>query len=448
MNQTAPMRWPHAAMPARSGAGQPQARPAWRHPLTRIDFDAVFTCWAFLTGLFPLYLLTLTGISFLLLPVTFMLMRPDRILPLAKRGWPVLLFPAFAMLSTIWSVLPGVTLYYSMQFMITVLTAVIMGVALDRRQMLNGAFAAFFFHTALTFAWGMKTGTLHHDVRTGFMGFAGSKNTTADMACIGLLVCIAAVGAAIFDRRPIMGALATIATVAEAYIIYCAHSAGANAAASVASLLLITMLCSRPLPTKARSSAFVLALLAALIAAATQKLWYHAVFEGYLHASGKDDSITGRTYIWSRAKVLFDQHPMIGRGYGAFWRNGDLESEAIWEKMLVFNRQGFNFHNSFWELLVYLGYAGLVLFMAIAAVCTITLIVRTMVRVQPASALFCAFIAYDAMRFPFEAIPLGLFSHNVLLLYASLAGAFAAAGKPDSADYSPRHWLRSPASAA
>lgn len=443
MNRPAPMRWSGAAVPARAGAGRPDARPAWRHPLARIDFDAVFACWTFLTGLFPLYLKTLTGISFLLLPIAFALIRPERIVPLVKRGWPTMLFPAFAMLSTIWSVLPGVTMYYSTQFAITILCAVIMGAVLDRRQMLNGMFAAFLFHAALTFAWGVKTGTLHpHDSVGGFMGFAGSKNTTADMACIGLMVCIAATGAAMFDRRPVMGMLAVLGILIEAYIVYCAHSAGANAAASGACLVLVVMLCSRPLPVKARSSAFGMALLAVFTAAATRKLWYHAIFEGYLRASGKDEGLTGRTYIWSRAKVLFEQHPLMGRGYGAFWRNGDLESEAIWEKMLVANRQGFNFHNSFWELLVYLGYAGLVLFMAIAAVCIVTLFVRTMIRVHPVSALFCAFILYEAMRFPFEAIPLGLFSHNVLLLYAAFAAAFAAPGKPESADYSPRHARR------
>lgn len=444
MNQPAPMRWPGGAPPARAGAGRPDARPFWRHPLARIDFDAVFACWTFLTGLFPLYLKTLTGVSFLLLPVAFVLMRPDRIVPLVKRGWLVLLFPVFAMLSTTWSVLPGVTIYYSTQFAITILCAVIMGVALDRRQMLNGAFAAFFFHVALTFLWGMKTGRLHHDIYEGFVGFAGSKNTTADMGCIGLLVCIASAGAAVFERRPILGVLAAMAILAEAYIVYCALSAGANAAASVAALLLLVMLFSRPLPTVARTSAMVLGLGVVITAAATQKLWYHAVFEGYLRASGKDEGLTGRTYIWSRAEVLFHQHPIIGRGYAAFWQIGDLESEAIWEKMFVGNRMGFNFHNSFWELLVYLGYVGLVLFMAIAVVSIVTLFARTMIRVQPASALFCAFIVYEAMRFPFEAVPLGLFSHNVLLLYAAFAAAFAAVGKPESADYSPRHWLRSP----
>lgn len=444
MNQPAPMRWPGGAPPARASDARPADRPLWRHPLSRIDFDAVFACWAFLTGLFPLYLKTATGVSFLLLPVAFVLMRPDRIVPLFKRGWPVLLFPAFAMLSTIWSILPGVTLYYSTQFAITVLCAVIMGAVLDRRQMLNGAFAAFFFHTALTFVWGMKTGTLHHDDYVGFNGFAGSKNTTADMGCIGLLVFIASAGAAIYERRPILGALTALAIPTETYIVYCAHSAGSDAAAGVACLLLIVIFCSGPLPTVARSSAFVLGLVAALTAAATQKLWYRAVFEGYLRASGKDEGLTGRTYIWSRAQVLFDQHPLIGRGYGAFWRNGDLESEAIWANMYVGNRMGFNFHNSFWELLVYLGYAGLVVFMVIAAVSIAILFVRTMIRVQPASALFCAFIVYEAMRFSFEAIPLGLFSHNVLLLYAAFAAAFAAVGKPESADYSPRHWLRGP----
>jgi exopolysaccharide production protein ExoQ len=419
------------------GGGVHATGHGWQHPLARIDFDAVFTCWAFLTGLFPLYLKTLTGVFFLLLPLAFFFFRPERIVPFFKRAWPVLLIPGFAMLSTVWSVLPGVTMYYSTQFAITVLTAVIIGAALDRRQALNGAFAAFLFHCFLVVAVGIRSGTLHHDVNEGFIGFAGSKNTTADMACMGLLVGIAAVGAALHEKRLAKAVLAGILVLAETYIVYCAISAGADAAVFVSGVILAAMLCSGKLPLVARSTALCLIALAAAVAAATQKLWYHAVFEGYLHAQGKDESITGRTYIWSRAEVLYHQHPLLGRGFGAFWRNGDLESEAIWDKMYVLNRQGFNFHNSIYELLVYLGYTGLVLFAVIAAICGITLLVRTTIRIQATSCLYCAFLVYDGMRFQFEAIPLGLFSHNVLLLYAAFAAAFAAKGRPEGANYAP-----------
>ena len=40
---------------------------------------------------------------------------------------------------------------------------------------------------------------------------------------------------------------------------------------------------------------------------------------------------------------------------------------------------------------------------------------------RPVTIVFCGLIAYDALRFTFESLPLGVFAHNTLFLYAALA---------------------------
>jgi exopolysaccharide production protein ExoQ len=71
---------------------------------------------------------------------------------------------------------------------------------------------------------------------------------------------------------------------------------------------------------------------------------------------GKDATLTGRTILWERAFQLIPEHPWLGQGYDAFWRDDYVESEALWALFQL--RHGFSFHNALIEAMVGTGYIG------------------------------------------------------------------------------------------
>ena len=399
---------------------------ASRHPVTSRElpyFDSLFVGAAMLAGLFPLVLGPATGVSFIVLPALYCYFRVDRVWPLLGRVWPVLLLPAYALLSALWSPYPGTSAYYGIQFLLTVWLATMIGAGTDPEDALRGLFGAFLIHGTLTFL----TGVMEHQLvlfgggERPFVGIAGSKNATADMACLGVITASGMLGSAIVRGHLVSGTFALALIAMNALIIISAHSAGAFAAIAVAIVVLLSLALMRYLPRGGRAGLMVLAAVFAGLASATRSIWYKPLFEQFLAVSGKDDQLTGRGYLWGRAQVLIDQHPALGRGFASFWRPGELEAEAIWENMFIANRTGFNFHNSIYEILVYFGYAGLALFTVIFALFILLLLVREIMEPRPMTIVFCGLIAYDALRFTFESLPLGVFAHNTLFLYAALA---------------------------
>jgi exopolysaccharide production protein ExoQ len=207
----------------------------------------------------------------------------------------------------------------------------------------------------------------------------------------------------------------------DGVIILRALSNGAYAALGVGVLAFVIMANISRLPTTWRSSVVILTTLSAIVVQATRNIWFDPLFSSFLTASGKDSTLTGRTYLWQRAEVLIEQRPWLGQGFQAFWRERNLEPEAIWDAMFVRNRMGFNFHSSIYELEVNLGYVGLALFGTVILFGAARLLIKQIMLEQTVTIFFACIILYDIVRFQFEALPLGIFAHNTLALYGALA---------------------------
>jgi len=81
---------------------------------------------------------------------------------------------------------------------------------------------------------------------------------------------------------------------------------------------------------------------------------------GLLDVVGKDSSLTGRDYLWSRAFDIIRRQPLFGVGYQSFWRIGNPDAEELWSVSHVPSGAGFGFHNEYLDMLVALGTVGLV----------------------------------------------------------------------------------------
>jgi exopolysaccharide production protein ExoQ len=359
------------------------------------------------------------ALFYLLLVAGLIALRPATTLPALARCAPILLLPAFALASALWSVRPGTTFYYGVEFLLTVVAAILIAGAANGRSAVVGLFAAFLLWGLANLAVGLAGGEFSANTR--FVGLAGSKNAAGDAATLGAIVGVAMLTDAVTRRGPALILASLVLIGINVAIVAAAHSTGAMIAAVVGVGAVLLWTATRTLPLPARGVILVATIITAVVAMLTVQLWAGPLLDDLLSVSGKDTSLTGRTYIWGRAHVLISQRPWLGLGYSAFWQPGNLEAEAIWRELLIKSRRGFHFHNSALDLRVTLGNVGLALFAGIFLLYGIRLFFRTMRVADVGGILLSAmFLAYAA-RAPFESFGAAIFHQSTLLLIAALA---------------------------
>jgi exopolysaccharide production protein ExoQ len=85
-------------------------------------------------------------------------------------------------------------------------------------------------------------------------------------------------------------------------------------------------------------------------------------FSEVLSLAGRDENMTGRFQIWSLVWTAIASHPLLGYGYGAFWRGIDGPSADVWDALgsqIIFHA-----HNGFLDIWVDIGLLGLGVFLA------------------------------------------------------------------------------------
>jgi exopolysaccharide production protein ExoQ len=101
------------------------------------------------------------------------------------------------------------------------------------------------------------------------------------------------------------------------------------------------------------------------LAAFFLSFFWNELYSGFLRYLGKDPGLTGRVDLWDIADNIISRNFEVGVGQFAFWVQNDPLPEAIWSEMGILSRGGFNFHNSFREVLVHLGLLGLVVYASV-----------------------------------------------------------------------------------
>jgi exopolysaccharide production protein ExoQ len=151
----------------------------------------------------------------------------------------------------------------------------------------------------------------------------------------------------------------------------------------------------------------------------------------------KDPTLTGRTYLWYRAGDLIREAPLLGRGYQAFWLQGNTDAEGLWRYFGIQERGGFTFHNTAVEILVTLGWVGVMVIGATALVGVVALVRRFVARPNLALVFWIAILLYQLARTPIEAIGLAPLYFSTVLCFASLGAAFGRV-RPSRAQAAPR----------
>jgi exopolysaccharide production protein ExoQ len=333
--------------------------------------------------------------------------------------WFLLIFPAFALLSALWSDVPLETVKHALEYALTIFAALLLSACLNQRSVLLGLFWAFALYVAASLAVGhvVAVGT---DGASAIAGLNDSKNEEADTAATGFVISVAVLAIGLKMRSFAQCTAAVAAGGVELYAAAAALSAGALAglAAGMTAMVLLIVLCS--LGRAART--FVAGTIG--VASASLAIVF-VLFNGNLqdwlaNIFDKDATLTGRTYLWARARDLIAEQPLLGKGFAAFWQHGNLDAEGLWQFAHITNREGFNFHSTMYDAIVGLGWLGAVLF-ALTVGAGLLLVTFDYVRRPTLLACFwLSMAAYMLIRMPIESIGLSEFYFSTVLLFALL----------------------------
>lgn len=346
------------------------------------------------------------------------------------RASALMSLPLFAICSVIWSIAPNHTIYYGVQYGLTFVVGILFGVAVDRRALFYGLMAAFFLETILSLILGQYTGFGAGDTDV-FVGLMGSKNASADVAALAILLFCSSCIYALKHRKFWMLSLSVMLIALNFKILFSSSSTGSLLGVIFGIIFVIMIGILAVFDRKTGLGLFLSATLICSIMFVSQNYWLPPLEQAILKEAHKDSTLTGRTYIWKRADIQISKRPALGLGYSAFWIPGNVEAEGIWQTMGIASKSGFNFHNSFREILVHLGIVGLILFGLIYVPTVCFSIIRPVLHPSAITSFFSAILIYNTVRMPFESLMFNPFSYSTVLIVASLASAFGAL-EPDT----------------
>jgi exopolysaccharide production protein ExoQ len=175
-----------------------------------------------------------------------------------------------------------------------------------------------------------------------------------------------------------------------------------------------------------RASAAALGGIVLALAALFRNVVARQVSDLVLRTFDKDPTLTGRTYLWYRARQMIAEKPLFGHGFEAFWRQGNPDAEGLWRFAGIDGRTGFNFHNTGVELLMQFGWCGAVFVGGLVLAGVALLVRRFILRPDAMTCFWIAFVTFELVRTFYESIgPIPFYFSNILLA-AAFASAFPA----------------------
>jgi exopolysaccharide production protein ExoQ len=270
----------------------------------------------------------------------------------------MLLFALFVILaSTLWSIDPGISLRRGLALLGTTAVGVLIYVEIGRRDVLR----FFAVNLALFMVGGVllalafpEFGTHVHDRFEGdWRGLVGFKNQAAWIAVIFMLVWL---------RTKKVGWMRTwnypLILMSLAFL-YLTGSATGLAAFAFG----VAVLCALSIYT--RSPLFRPLLLAGVgsISLLTA-MNFQALFAWTLETLQRDQSLTGRTSLWTALWPFIEERFWLGSGYRAFWDNAsDYFGADNWMTGIG------HAHNAYFEVLLDVGVIGLAAQLAFLLIC-------------------------------------------------------------------------------
>ncbi len=230
-----------------------------------------------------------------------------------------------AVLSTLWSDAPGITLRRSVAFVLTSALGVYLVRRFDPRQLVGIISNTLLFLIVFSaiFALVLPKYGLDRGQQHAWRGVFTTKNELGRIALLsGLFWGIRVLAGA--TRRG-FGALVVLSSCAV-----CLQSSSKTSEAILA-LVLVLIVCLPLLRGDPNLAIAAGCFLTIGFGAVGFLLVEHT--NGALNSVGADSTFTGRTAIWTAVWAVIQMHFAFGFGYGAFWLGGNGPSALIWNRL-------------------------------------------------------------------------------------------------------------------
>ena len=327
------------------------------------------------------------------------------------------LLPLFATASVLWSMEPGISFKLGTEFLAFTAISVVASRAQTLPSLISSFMCALLVGVLLSAVF-RTTAAIGTTGEIALIGMFGSKNNLASFVCLSMIssICVLADG-----RQPLpLRILALCGLTLDPIMLVKAHSLGALLAGGGAIVVALVVILLSRMSRRRRSLVLPLA---AILAVGVTGFVALALQQGFdlstvLAAAGKDASLTGRTFLWSRARDYITVRPLLGVGYQSFWVQGHVEAEALWRFAQIRSRSGFHFHNLYYETAVELGQLGVAI-LGLSMLATAVASLRLgLVRPGCDTAFLCAVVVFYAIRVGVELDFLDPFSPGSFLLPA------------------------------
>lgn len=252
----------------------------------------------------------------------------------------------FALVSTAWSLDPGMTLRRGIALLGTTLVGMYMGLRLEIKQQLRlvaACIGATAFASLLVCILVPGIGI----AATGeWQGVFEVKNVLGRLMALGVLsFAVLAIG----NRRRRWSCVAMMALCFSLLLL---------SRSATAAVVCVAILCLLPFRKVLRLSprSLIPVLIVWLIVALPVTIWVQEHSDALFGVLGRTSSLTGRLPLWHYVKEEILERPILGYGYSSFWTSpeGDRIRDLIgWEAPHA--------HNGFLETALGLGFTGLAL---------------------------------------------------------------------------------------
>lgn len=392
-------------------SGSPHAGSA-RRGVLRVEASFVIAAAAIGALVFMPLLGSLSPLVFLLAGMLLVATRIDFGLDTLLRNGLILVLPLYAVLSTFWSDYPSVSLRHSVQLLLTMAIAVLIGYRISPRQTVQILFVALSAIMAISVLFGGER------IDGIALGVYQSKNDYALHISIYMLAC-----ACVFaDRQSglVLRFMALIGLLLSPALLVSAQGAGAIVTSAAALLVVPATLVARQMTMRTRRVYFGFAFVFMTALTLAGAMFGNDILEAALIYFEKDPTITGRTDLWAQGVEYIMERPLLGVGYQAFWVQGSGPAEMLWTMFGIASRSGFHFHNAHISIAVELGIVGALLSALLLVACVAGILKWAARRPSAGSAFFAALAAMTIARSMVEVDVFYQFSTPTLLLTCGL----------------------------
>jgi exopolysaccharide production protein ExoQ len=266
---------------------------------------------------------------------------------LLAHRWTLALLAVVAA-SVFWSQAPDVTVRHTIAIVATSAFAWCLVARREPREILTLMVIVLTFTAVLSLYWGVAdpAGAILASERPAWRGVFDTKNVLARAMVLNAVLCMLLLLGQERHRWPLWIALA----------LSLAAGAMSRSATGLVVLLTLAVLVRFSATLRLRTTVLVPFIALCILLLVGGVVWLHTHLGQIASDLGKDTTMTGRTELWAVALLFIERHPLLGYGFGGFWRGWVGDSGLYWAAI---GWKTPHSHNGFVDLTLDLGLVGL-----------------------------------------------------------------------------------------